>query len=104
MTLNNGIIFYGLNRDSDDFLHMLDQRITDRIESVKEFAESPIEYVEKYKGWFIDKSYLGFGQEGGYESKEQAIIALSLIKVKDSLKYQQLWSMSKFILAGIETL
>ena len=102
--MRNGILFYGLEKTSPDFLEKLDQRITDRIESAKQQAESPFDYDAKNDAWFIDKSLLGHGQNGGYSSIEQATIALALLKVKDSLNYQQLYQMSAFILAGIKTL
>lgn len=102
MALNNGIIFYGLQRDSDDFIHMLDQRITERINAVQERAESPISYEQKYDAFFIDKKYLGHSQEGGYTTKEQATIALALLKVRPDLNYQEVYAMSNFIVKGLD--
>lgn len=104
MTFNNGILFYGLDRDGDNFLHLLDQRITDKIKSVKEQAESPFNYDTKHDAWFIDANLLSKGQAGGYNSIEQAAISLCIIRSGKTIDYQTLYKMSKFILAGIETL
>lgn len=102
--MKNAILFYGLDKTSPDFLEKLDQRITDKIESAKQQAESPFNYDTKHDAWFIDKSLLGSGQNGGYNSIEQAAIALCIIRSGKTIDYQELYKMSKFILAGIKVL
>ncbi len=101
MALQNGLLFYKLDSNSPDFLEKLDARITDKINAVKEFAASPIRFDSKHNAWFIHADYLNYGQDGGYDSLEQATIALAIIKIKPEMDYQKLYAMSNFITKGL---
>lgn len=64
-------------------------------------ALDPCVYQSKYSAWFIDeKLYLDF-PKGGFESRPQLNIALSLWKANTTLSYQKLFDLSKFIEAGL---
>ncbi len=108
--MNYIFLFHGLEIDQE-VKKTLDERFSQRVNNEVNWALNPFEYVEKYNGWFMQKNtkrdYFEYFPEGGYESKEQAELALSIAKTafeKFSKKYecQELYKLSKFIWQGLQ--
>jgi hypothetical protein len=78
----------------------LASRFTNRIELAIKEAVEPFTSNSFINGGAINVTIEGF-PEGGFDSKEQATIALALWKVKPSMTYSELYAMSNFIVKGL---
>ena len=97
---NYHILFRFLNLNSEDS-KILDEKISKRIEFEIDDILNPFVYKKDLNAWFIASETFENFPEGGYDTKEQAEMALSIWKIKPSKDYQELYKLSKFIVNGL---
>lgn len=99
MIMNINFIFNG-TKVSDEDKKTLSSRIESRIQVAVEGVLEPYEYneIEGEGAWTV--TIPGF-PSGGYASRKQAMLAVSLLKVKPSMTYAELYQLSQFILNGL---
>jgi hypothetical protein len=85
---------------SNEDKETLAARFNSRMELAVEEAVNPFESNCFIDGEATKVTLEGF-PSGGYASKEQATIAVSLWKVKPSMTYAELYQLSQFILNGL---
>jgi len=98
---NYYILFRFLNLNIND-AHILNEKISKRIEFEINWIKKPFTYNKDLNAWFIaSDTFEGFPQ-GGFDTEEQAEIALAIWKIKPSKVYQELYKLSKFIVNGLQ--
>lgn len=97
--MNIDFLFRGTNVSNED-KETLAARFNSRMELAVEEALEPFESNAFLDAGATKVTIPGF-PSGGYASKEQATIAISLWKVKPSMTYAELYQMSQFILNGL---
>jgi hypothetical protein len=103
--MKNAFLFRGLTIDQET-QEKLDERISKRIDSAIESTFNPFDYATSYDSWHPTTSMLLSYPDfpnGGYDTESQALIALALWRSSPKkLDYQKLYSLSKFILQGLQ--
>jgi hypothetical protein len=96
---NYHILFKFLNLSKTDS-DILNDKISRRMEFEIDNELNPFEYNNKLNAWFMASNKFEI-PSGGYDTKEQAEIALAIWKIKPFKDYQELYKLSKFIVNGL---
>lgn len=103
MQLHYSHLFRGLDINLEN-LQILDSRINETVTNVINRTANPFQYVAKYASWQPTNALHALYPEfpnGGYNSNEQATIALALWRIAPKKPtYDTLYMLSKFICDG----
>ena len=100
INMNYSFLFHGIDSLSKEEIATLSERVEKRIQFAVEAAVETYEYneIEGEGAWTVT---IPSFPSGGYATRKQAMLAVTLYKVKPSMTYSELYQLSQFILNGL---